>query len=113
MLINILNSDNSNIDYIKTQHCQIMTTIAYRILQFEFMIKNDSGKPYILHCYYFWDNQFLRLYQLSCNTAFVIFNLRKDFQQDNLSFVCLQFYRQNCLNILAGNTCFHIQAKDQ
>ena len=37
--INIFNNDNNNIAYNKTQHCQIMTTIAYRILKFESMIK--------------------------------------------------------------------------
>ena len=39
MIINILNSDNSNITNIKTQHCQIMTTIANIILKFEPMTK--------------------------------------------------------------------------
>ena len=38
-IVNILNSDNSNIADIKTKHCQIMTSIAYRILKFESMIK--------------------------------------------------------------------------
>ena len=38
-IINIFNSDNSNIAYIKTQNCQIFITIAYRILKFEPMIK--------------------------------------------------------------------------
>ena len=38
-IINIFNSDNSNIAYINTLHCQIMTTIVYRILKFESMIK--------------------------------------------------------------------------
>ena len=31
---------------------------------------------------------------------------RKDCYQDNLSFDYLQFYKHNCLNILARNTCF-------
>ena len=35
-IINIFNSDNSNIAYIKTAHCR---TIAYMILKFESMIK--------------------------------------------------------------------------
>ena len=38
-IIKILNSDNSNISYIKKQHCQIMATIVYRILKFESMIE--------------------------------------------------------------------------
>ena len=28
-IVNIFDSDTSNIAYIKTQHCQIMTTNAY------------------------------------------------------------------------------------
>ena len=39
MIINPLNSDNSNIANNKTQHCQTMTTITVRILKFETMIK--------------------------------------------------------------------------
>ena len=39
MIINIFNSDNNNIAYIKTQNCQIMANIVYRILNFESMIK--------------------------------------------------------------------------
>ena len=38
MIINIFNSDNSNIAYIKTQNCQMMANISYRILKFESMI---------------------------------------------------------------------------
>ena len=41
--------------------------------------------------------------KLNRNTAFIISNLQKDFHQDNLSFACLQFHNQNCLNILADN----------
>ena len=40
-IINIFNSDNSNIVYIKTQNRQIMTNIAYRILNFEPTIKKS------------------------------------------------------------------------
>ena len=39
-------------------------------------------------------------------------NLQKDCYQDNLPFVCLQFYRNNCKNILAGNIG-SIQVKNQ
>ena len=55
----------------------------------------------------------LCLYQLYRNTAFLISNLQKDSHQDNLSIVCLQFYKHGCLNILAGNIYFHIQVKNQ
>ena len=42
---------------------------------------------------------------MCCNIPIVIFNLQEDFHKDNLSFVCLQFYLCNCLNILEGNIC--------
>ena len=38
-MIKIFNSDNSDIGYIKTQHCQIMTAITCIILKFESMTK--------------------------------------------------------------------------
>ena len=34
---------------------------------------------------------------------------QKDYHQDNLSFVCLQLYKRNCLNIFASNICYHKQ----
>ena len=40
-LKNICDSDNINIAYIKTQHCQTMVIIAYRILKFESMNKKS------------------------------------------------------------------------
>ena len=43
------------------------------------------------------------LYQFYQNTEFITCNLQKDFHQDILSFACLQFYKHNCLNILADN----------
>ena len=54
-VIKTLNSDNnSNIAYIKTQHCQIMATIAYKILKFETMNKkNNSDKQCTFYSYYF------------------------------------------------------------
>ena len=45
-VINTFNCDNSNITYIKTQHCQIMATITYRILKFELMIKKPIVTNY-------------------------------------------------------------------
>ena len=38
-IINTFNSDNNIMAKIKTQHCQLMTTIANRILKFKPMIK--------------------------------------------------------------------------
>ena len=40
------NCDNRNIALIKTQHCQIMTTITNRILIFEPMIKKSIVEFY-------------------------------------------------------------------
>ena len=54
---------------------------------------------------------FIYIYQFYRDTAFIISNLQKDFYQDNLSFVCLQFYLYNCLNILADTISGRIQAK--
>ena len=118
-LINILDSDNSNIAYIKTQHFQSMTTIAYIILKFESMIK----KPITANHTFFTVVTFSSFTSCFINSlayissivfmALIIFNLEKDFRQDNLPFVCLQFYKHNFLNILAGNICFRIQVKNQ
>ena len=41
-IINTFNSDNDNIANIKTQHHQIMTTIANRILKFKIMINKPT-----------------------------------------------------------------------
>ena len=41
-IANNFKNENSNIIHIKTQHRQIMATIAYRILKFEPMIKNQE-----------------------------------------------------------------------
>ena len=54
---------------------------------------------------------FIYIYQFYRDTAFIISNLQKDFYQDNLSFVCLQFYLYNCLNMLADTISGRIQAK--
>ena len=43
-IINIFDSADNNIAYIKTQHCQSMVTITYRILKFESpMIKKPKA----------------------------------------------------------------------
>ena len=39
------------------------------------------------------------------------YETQKDCHQDNLSSVCLQFYKYNCLNIVVGNVCSHKQVK--
>ena len=85
MIISIFNSDNNNIAYINTKHCQIMTIISYRILKFESMIK----KPIVTNHEFFAvvtfsKINFFHLYQFYCNTAFIISNIQKHFHQDNL-----------------------------
>ena len=54
-----------------------------------------------------------KIYQFYRNTAIIISNIQKHFYQDNLSFVCLQFYKHNCVYILVDNVCFHIQVNNQ
>ena len=90
-IINFFNSDisNSNVAYIKMQNCQIMATIAYRILKFESTIK----KPIVANHAFFTSITFSRI------SSFTYINS----VQDNLKFACLQLYKQNCLNILASN----------
>ena len=90
-----------------------MATIAYIILKFKSTIK----KPIVANQAFFAvvtfsKINFFRLYQLYCNTAFIISNLQKDSHHDNLSFACLQFYKHNCLNILGANICFRIKVKN-
>ena len=46
-IINIFNSGNNNIAYIKTQHREIMATIACRILKIELMVKKPINKDLI------------------------------------------------------------------
>ena len=53
------------------------------------------------------------LYQFYRNTGFIISNLQKGFHQDNLSFVCLQFCKDNCQKILADKISCRIQVKSQ
>ena len=112
-IINTFNCDDSNIANIKTQHGQVMTTITNRILKFKPKIKkkNDSRQS-ILYCYYFSRDQFFCLNQFYHNKKFVkrvyqnqktnLHKFKKDCHQDNLSFACLQFYKYNYLNIVAG-----------
>ena len=58
-------------------------------------------------------DQLLGFNQFCSNIALIRSNLQKDSHQDNISFACLLFYKHNCLNILAGNICFHMQVKNQ
>ena len=45
-LTNTFNSDDSNISDIKTQHCQVMATITYRISKLEPMTEKPTIANY-------------------------------------------------------------------
>ena len=111
-IINIFESDNSNIAYINNLHCQIMTTIAYRILKFESIIK----KPVMANYTSFAVVTSSKINSFAYISSIVIkrlSNLQKYFHQDILAFACLHFYKHNCLNILEGNIGCRMQVKNQ
>ena len=116
-VIKTFNIGNSNITYIKTQPCQLLATITYRIMKFKPVIK----KPIMINYTFFTvitfsNHQFLCLNQFYRNAAFMrpnLYQFQKNFHQDNQSLACLQCYKHNCLNILAGNICFCKQVKNQ
>ena len=82
-----------------------MTTIAYRILKLESMIKKliMANHRFFAVITFSEINSFA---YINHNTTVIISNLQ-DFYQDNLSCLWLQFYRGDCLNILASDNCFH------
>ena len=86
-----------------------MTTNAYIILKFESIIK----KPIVANHTFFTSIAFSKINSFAYINSIVIRNLQKDFYQVNLSFVYLQFYKHNYLNILAEDICFRIQVKNQ
>ena len=90
-----------------------MTTTAYIILKYESVIRKPIMANHTFFAFVVLQDHLLRLYELYRLAAFVVFNLQKNFHQDNLPFVCFQFYKDNCLNILVGNICFLIQVKNQ
>ena len=91
-----------------------MTTIACVILQFESMIKKEIVANHTFFAVVTFSKiKPLCLYQFYSKTAFIISNLQKNFNHDNLLFVCLQCYKYNCLNILVGNVSFHMQVENK
>ena len=90
----------------------IMTTITYIILKVESMIK----KPIVANHTFFAVVTFNKIssfaYINSIIIAFILSNLQKDFHQDDLPFTCLQFYKHNCLNILADNIFLSYTSKE-
>ena len=86
MIINMFYIDNKNMTCIKTQNCQIMTTIAYRILKFETTIK----KPIVANHTFFTSitvngiSSVAYINFVRQNTVFILSNIQKDSHQDNL-----------------------------
>ena len=85
-----------------------MTTITDRILKFKPMIKKSIAAKHK----FFVAVTFSRINSIAYINSIIIQHLQnpfiknqfqKDCHQDILSFACLQFYKQSCLNILAGN----------
>ena len=92
-----------------------MATIAYRILKFDSLIKNTiaPNQAFLIFITFIRITSFTYINFIVIQPNLIIPNLLKDCHQDNLSFVSLQFYDKNYLNILAGNICSHIQVKNQ
>ena len=90
-----------------------MRAITYRILKFESMIEKPIVENHTLFAVITFSKVGSFPYINFIVITFIVSHLHKDFHQDNMSFVCLQFYKHNCLNTLAGNICFHIQVKNQ
>ena len=83
-----------------------------RVLKFKSMIKRRIVTNHILLAVVtFIRINFLAYIDFFCNTAFARSNVQKYHYQDNLSFVCLTFYKHNWLIILSGNICFCKQVK--
>ena len=70
-VINIFNSDNSNIAYTETKNCQIMAYILYTILKFESVIK----KPIVTNDAFFTAITFSRINSFPYITLFIIQHL--------------------------------------
>ena len=87
-----------------------MTTIAYLILKFKSMIKI----PIVTNQTFFPIVTFSRIIFFAYINSIVIqHSLHIIFKKTFSSFVCLQFYKHSCLNILADNIFCHIQVKNQ
>ena len=67
-IINIINSDDSDIAYSKTEHCQNMTAITYIILKIESMIK----KPLVTNHTFFAIVNFSKIRYVTCMNSIVI-----------------------------------------
>ena len=82
-----------------------MITIAYIIFKLESMIKKQIVGN---HTFFAVVTINFFAYINSIVTVFKISILQNYFRQDNLSFVCLESHKYNCLNILASNICMFL-----
>ena len=82
----------STILYLLKQKGKNITTIAYRVLKFESMIKEPIVGSHTFFAVVTFSkiNSFAYI-NSNRNTAFIISNPQNVFYLDNLSFVCLQF----------------------
>ena len=104
VMTNIFNSGNNNIAEIKTTSSNHDNHYKQN---FKMWTPDDrstsSGRQCIIYCYYFDQDQFLCLNQFYHNAPFKrpihqiqkTYQTQKDYDQDNLSFACLRFYKQN------------------
>ena len=93
-----------------------MTDITDRMQKFESIIKKPIATSHKL----FAGVAFSRINSFTYINSFVIpfiranpIQFQKDCYQDNLLFACLQFFKHSCLNMFAGNICFHKQVKNR
>ena len=119
---NTFNRDNTNMANIKAKRQQIMANAMNRFLNFKSMIKI----PIAANSTFFTVFTFSKISSITLINSIVIQhkthfsnqktnfhrNQKADFQ-DSLSFVCPQFYKRKCLNVLVGNICSHEQVKEQ
>ena len=89
---------------------KIVIVIAYRILKFESMNKKPKVATHAFPTSITFNSISSFLY---INSVVYSIYLPKDYDQDNLLFVCLQFYKHICLKIMEGNICFCIQVRNQ
>ena len=81
----------------------IYIILALNILKLEFIIKKEIVTNHAFFAVVTFSRIIFFDYINSIVLQLTMSNLQKDFHHDNLSFVCLQFYEQNYLNILADN----------
>ena len=99
-IINIFNSDNSNIAYIKTQHGQMMTAIACRILKIESMIKKPIVTNHAFFPVFTFSNSFAYINSIIIQHLWYLI-----FKKIFVKIICHTF--------AIGNTTVKFQGKDK